>query len=248
MATVYTDNVLPETSGVNENITLGAAGDTVTLPTGVTLKNNTMKDSGGNTMFTSNGSGTLSSINSSFSGGGPALLSTATASDSANLSFSNTYLTSTYKYYLIKFIEIVPATNDVEFMGQITTSGGNPNTSSSNLMNWYGLASGDDFGPVGAWNRTGTSTVAIYISGTGLMNNATETGSCLSGEMKLYSPAGVKQKFWSTRVSHIRTPVQIMNICWGGMNETAVAITLLTFTMSSGNIASGQIKLNGVGA
>ena len=66
-----------------------------------------MKDSGGNTMFTSNGSGTLSSINSSFSGGGPALLSTATASDSANLSFSNTYLTSTYKYYLIKFIEIL---------------------------------------------------------------------------------------------------------------------------------------------
>tara|TARA_Y100000310_G_scaffold207977_1_gene208486 strand:+ start:1285 stop:2028 length:744 start_codon:yes stop_codon:yes gene_type:complete len=247
MATVYTDNVLPETSGVNENITLGAAGDTVTLPTGVTLKNNTMKDSGGNTMFTSNGSGTLSSINSSFAGGGPKLLSTATASDSANLSFSDTYLTSSYKLYLIKFIEITPATNDVEFQYQVTTSGGNPNTSSSNLMNWYGFASGGDFGPVGAWNRTGTNGNAIYIN-MAQMNNATETGACLSGEMKLYSPAGVKQKFASTNVPGISNTDQFEMVHWGGMMETAVAITLITFTFSSGNITSGQIKLYGVGA
>ena len=33
MATVFTDTVLPETSGVNEDLNLGAVGDSVTLPT-----------------------------------------------------------------------------------------------------------------------------------------------------------------------------------------------------------------------
>ena len=40
MAIVYVDTVVPETSGVSENLNLGAAGDTVTIPAGATLKTN----------------------------------------------------------------------------------------------------------------------------------------------------------------------------------------------------------------
>ena len=245
MATVYTDFVLPETSGVNESITLGAAGDTVTLPTGVTLKNNTMKDAGGNTLFASNGSGTLSSVNSAFSGGGPKLIQTLTASNDANLVFTDTQLTSTYKLYLIKFIQISPANNDVDFRVGFSAGGGTPNLSTSNLMNWYGFASGNDFGAVGAWNRDSSTTPAYITLAT--MNNSTETGANLSGEMKLYSPAGVKQKMWSTQVPNIKVGVKMEMVSWGGMAETASPLTAVTFDFSAGNIASGEIKLYGVG-
>ena len=49
-------------------VTLGAAGDAVTVAASA-LKTNTVKDAGGNTLFTSNGSGTFSSVNSAFKGG-----------------------------------------------------------------------------------------------------------------------------------------------------------------------------------
>ena len=62
MSTVETRKFEPYTGTA---LNLGASGDAVTLPAGVTLKTNTIKDSGGNTIFTSNGSGTLSSVNSS---------------------------------------------------------------------------------------------------------------------------------------------------------------------------------------
>ena len=59
MSRIYVDTVLPETTGISENINLGSAGDTVTLPTGVTLKTNKLTDAGGNNLITSDGSGNL---------------------------------------------------------------------------------------------------------------------------------------------------------------------------------------------
>ena len=78
MSKINADTI--KTSNPNIDITLGAAGDAVLIPTGATLKNNTIKDSGGNTIFQSDGSGTLSNVNSSFSGAGPHLISTGTPS------------------------------------------------------------------------------------------------------------------------------------------------------------------------
>ena len=49
MSKIYADTI--ETENPNVDITLGAAGDAVLIPTGATLKNNTIKDSGGNTIF-----------------------------------------------------------------------------------------------------------------------------------------------------------------------------------------------------
>ncbi len=61
MSTLETKKIEP-LSGTS--VTLGAAGDAVTMPAGVTVKTNTVKDAGGNTLWTSDGSGTLSSVNS----------------------------------------------------------------------------------------------------------------------------------------------------------------------------------------
>ena len=65
MSTLETKKIEP-LSGTS--VTLGAAGDAVTMPAGVTVKTNTVKDAGGNTLWTSDGSGTLSSVNSALQG------------------------------------------------------------------------------------------------------------------------------------------------------------------------------------
>ena len=65
MSTVETRKFEPVTGTA---LNLGASGDAVTLPAGVTLQPNTIKDAGGNTIFTSDGAGTLSSVNSGLQG------------------------------------------------------------------------------------------------------------------------------------------------------------------------------------
>ena len=81
-------------------VTLGAAGDTVTVAASA-LKTNTVKDAGGNTLFTSNGSGTLSSVNSAFKGG-LIFISSQTASGSSGIAFT-TGIDNTYKEYVFYF-------------------------------------------------------------------------------------------------------------------------------------------------
>ena len=66
MSKINADTI--ETASPNVDITMGAAGDAVLIPTGATLKTNTIQDAGGNTIFTSDGSGTLSSIRSGLGG------------------------------------------------------------------------------------------------------------------------------------------------------------------------------------
>ena len=51
-----------EPEGATTTLTLGASGDTVTSSAD-SIKANTFKDAGGNTLWTSDGAGTLSSVN-----------------------------------------------------------------------------------------------------------------------------------------------------------------------------------------
>ena len=67
MSTLKTHNIEPATG---TDVALGAAGDSITV-SGDSLTTNAIKDAGGNTLFTSDGAGTLSSVNSGLKGGGP---------------------------------------------------------------------------------------------------------------------------------------------------------------------------------
>ena len=69
-----------EPEGATTTLTLGLSGDTVTSSAD-SIKANTFKDAGGNTLWTSDGSGTLSSVNSGISSKGPQLILSQTASE-----------------------------------------------------------------------------------------------------------------------------------------------------------------------
>ena len=66
MAKLRATNIDPKSA---TTLTLGASGDTVTVAS-TEIRSNTFKDAGGNTLWTSDGSGTLSSVNSGLAGGG----------------------------------------------------------------------------------------------------------------------------------------------------------------------------------
>ena len=110
MSKVYSDTVLPEDSGVSQDLTLGTTGDTVQVTSGASLNVNTIKDAGGNTIFVSDGSGTLSSVNSGMAGK-PGLITTNTVTGGASSAFT-TGIDSTYKLYIFKFYQINPVTDN----------------------------------------------------------------------------------------------------------------------------------------
>ena len=95
MSSLETRKIEPE-SGTT--VTLGEAGDTVTAPVGTIVKTNTFKDAGGNTLWTSDGAGTLSNVNSAIAGS-MIFISSVTASSSASISFT-TGIDSTYDKYM----------------------------------------------------------------------------------------------------------------------------------------------------
>ena len=69
------------------NLTLGTSGDTIAVSSD-SVKLDIWKDSGGNTLFQSDGAGTLSNVNSSFSGAGPKLILSQTADASSSIEFT----------------------------------------------------------------------------------------------------------------------------------------------------------------
>ena len=113
MTTINVNTIAPSGS----TLTVGESGDTIVAVD--EIKVNTVKDAGGNTLWVSNGSGTLSSV-SGF-GGALNLLSTQTASGSASLDFTSG-IDSTYKEYVFKFININPATDGADFQFQVGAS------------------------------------------------------------------------------------------------------------------------------
>ena len=241
MAIVYTDNIEPRKP--TQDITLGTTGETITLP-GNDLRVNTVKDKGGNTLWTSDGSGNLSSVNAGLKGN-LVLLSTQTPSGVANVSFT-TGIDSTYDVYVFKFININPSTqgSGVGFTFNGSTDGITfakmktttyfwalhaESGASSNLE----YSSGDDQ----------AQSTAYQLIADGLGSDADEGAS---GELYLYAPSS------TTYVKHFYSTVQFpeyggyaINGFMGGYFNTVSAINAIDFKMSSGNF-DGIIKMYGL--
>ena len=243
---LYVDTLEPQ-SGTT--LTVGETGQN-TVVGGNTIKLNTLKDSGGNTLFTSNGSGVLSSVNDGF-GSGMALLQTQTADDSASLSFTSN-IDSTYKEYVFRFYNIRPETNNTWFQFQVNASGesGYNETMTTTVFasyhaeadNWYGLSA-----QTGDFQSQGTGFQSLCIINT---NDADGSGF---GELHLYNPASTTYvKHFLGTVQYIRDTqnqpqyiVYAMTAYTGGYINTTSAITEVQFKQNSGNF-NGTIKLYGV--
>ena len=228
-------------------VTLGEAGDTVTAPTGVIVKTNTVKDAGGNTLFISDGAGTLSSVNSAIEGS-MIFISSQTASSSSSLSFTSG-IDSTYDEYVFYYVNMNPATNRAKFLFQVNASGqsGFNEVMTTTSFIAYNAESG---GTPSLGYRTGAdqSQGTAYQKLSEEISNASKGST--SGEFKLFAPsstASVKHFYQrSDDYNDTGSGIYDNSSFTAGYINVTDAITEIDFKMDTGNINAGTIYLYGV--
>ena len=240
MTTLKVNAIEPE--GGTTNLTIGLSGQNVVIGGSGGVKANVFKDAGGNTLFTSDGSGSVTGDGM----GDIVLISSQTASDSASLSFTSG-LTSTYKEYIWEFINIHPATDNAVFQFQCNASGQsgyNEGIVSTAFRSRHheddstaelGYAGNDQ----GASNAAGTAfqPILLYIG-----NDNDQSGV---GELHIFNPASTTyiKNFYSTAASAEENGSYDSWV--GGYIDVAAAITQVQFKMTSGNF-TGKIKMYGI--
>lgn len=237
MGKLRSSNIDPQ-SGTN--LTLGTTGDSVTVSS-TELRVNTFKDVGGNTLWTSNGSGSLSSINSSLAGGGLVLLSTTEATGATTVEITSN-IDNTYDEYMVVVTNWHTSTDNVWLQFQAGT-GYNSNTTTSfwkAQQNPTGNGSAGSDATVNGWQDT--SKIRIM---QGQSSAAAET---MGGIFHIFQPSRTdiyKKWFWET-IGIYETPGVVSNYLGGIFNANA-AIDAIEFSQSSGNIDGGTFQLFGVG-
>jgi|DEB0MinimDraft_10_1074344.scaffolds.fasta_scaffold00353_1 hypothetical protein len=169
------------------------------------------------------------------------LLSTATASASASLTFTSS-IDSTYQAYVFLLDNIAPATDGVDLYLRFSTNGGS--SYNAGATDYIQASLGVDSGGT-ARNVTGTQS-AVILSSLDIGNSGNEF---LGGVVTLIDPAGGG----GVQVT-MNTFAQDSSVgqasCVGGsrFGASASAVDAVQFLMSSGNIASGTIRMYGMKA
>jgi hypothetical protein len=241
MSTLETKKIEP-LSGTT--VTLGASGDAVTMPAGVTVKTNTVKDAGGNTLWTSNGSGTLSSVNAGLQAN-TVFISSQTASSSSSISFTSG-IDSTYDEYVFYFVNMNPASNAVTFRFQGNASG----QSGFNEQMTTTVFTASQY-------ENGSSGQVVYSAGADQANDTNyqrlsdnvgnEADESVSGEFHLYAPSSTVYATHFSSVSNTNADAEYTGqIFMSGYFNVTAAITQIDFKFSSGNIDEGTVYLYGI--
>ena len=224
-------------------LTIGASGDTVVLADDV--KSNTYKDAGGNTLFVSNGSGVLSSVNAGF-GDSLKLLSTTTVSSAvANISFTSG-IDSTYKEYIFKVINAHPATDATHFTFNGSTDGGSNYNQLKTTSFFYALH--DEANSLGALTYESSLDLAQSADYQPLMRLVgCDNDQAGSGELHIFNPSSTTYvKNWYWRSSSIMNSDYALDIFVAGYFNITTVIDAIDFKFASGNIDAGTIKMYGV--
>lgn len=167
--------------------------------------------------------------------GGPVLLATLTASNSASLS-DITHITSAYQVYEIDLIDILPATNGVSVELQVHSAGA---FQAASYLTNYGFTSGT------VNTMTVSSAVTTYIP-LYPTSQAANTGPGISGVIRLYNPSGTTApKMVNGTVCQYNGSIIVTGTIGGYWNANG-AVDGFQILFSSGNITSGTVKIYGI--
>ena len=174
------------------------------------------------------------------------LLTTATASSSATLSFTSS-INSTYNSYMFKFFDIHPSVDDSNIQFQVSIDGGS-NYNVAVTSTCFLAQHGED------GNNGGLAYYAARdeAQGTGFHDFMTDLGNandeCGAGYLHLFNPSS------TTFVKHFIAQNNIIygggdrdfNYYYAGYFNTTSAINAVQFKPASGNIDAGDICLYGI--
>jgi len=221
---------------------LGASGDTITVSSD-SIKANTFKDAGGNTLFTSDGAGTLSSVNSALSGGGPVLISTSTASNVSSVDITSG-IDSTYDEYMFVLTDLSGVSSGTLLMqfNAVGGSGFNESVITSYFQAQHrendsesGLAYSTGYDAAG----TAYATISSYIHA--------DSDAGASGILHLYNPSSTTYvKHFHSRVTAMHHEDRVTDVFVGGYINTTAAIDEISFKHLSSNLDSGTIQMYGI--
>ena len=172
-------------------------------------------------------------------------IATQTASSSASLSFTSG-IDSTYKEYIFYFVNMHPATDNVNFSFNFSTDTGsnyNVTKTTTAFQSLHDEAdSATQLGYVSGYDLAQGTGVQILTDAIGNDND-----QCMSGYLHLFNPSS------TTFVKHfiaVTNSVLYHNYSFqlftSGYANTTSAVDAIQFQMESGNIDSGQILLFGL--
>ena len=181
---------------------------------------------------------------SGLSGGALNLISTQTASGSATISFTSG-IDDTYDSYVFKFINCHPVTDGVFF--HVNFRDGDTAYDAVKTTTWFRALHSEDNSIANltydAAYDLAQSTSAQRL--TGSLGNGNDES--ISGELTLYNPSSTTfVKHFIYRGAAYFNNNGAFDIFSAGYCNTTTAIDGVQFTMSSGNIDSGKIKLYGI--
>ena len=183
---------------------------------------------------------------SGLSGGSMNLISTQTASSSANVSFTSG-IDDTYDEYVFKFYNMHPATDDKNFQFQGSTNGGSSYGVTITSTVFRAGHNEDDSTPTFGYFAADDLAQSTSYQRLDAGRTGNDSDSGLSGTLQLFSPSS------TTFVKHFiyngnthKSNNQSMEAFVAGYFNTTSAIDAINFQFASGNIDSGVIKLYGV--
>ena len=188
----------------------------------------------------------ITTLPASISGGGMTLISELTASSSATIDFTSG-IDSTYDSYVFKLINIHSVDNSANLVFNLSTDGGsnyNVTKTSSAFASWH---KEDDSGTSLAYNTgndlaQSTSGQRILFGG---LDNANDGNGCAT--LQLFNPSSTTfvKHFLCTAVKNSYHPYA-WNTFVSGYGNTTNSVNAVQFSLDSGNIESGVIKLYGI--
>ena len=230
-STLKANSIEPE--GATTTITIGETGQNVIIGAD-SIKNNVVKDAGGNAVFTSNGSGVLSGVNAGF-GSAQVLVDSTTCSNTASVTYT---LSNAYNEYVFDCITINPVTDNVSIQFQVSNDGTNYN---KEIQSSFYVAYNTE---------TGSPTDLVYDGlhdqalGTSFQTIFKEVGNdadqaCVV-KLHLFNPASTTfvKNFYARGTGTLYHQYVQDQFTAGYINDTA-AMTSIRFQMSSGNINAG---------
>ena len=232
-----------EPEGGTTNLNIGATGDSVVVNSDA-IKANTFKDAGGNTLWTSDGSGVLSSLNSGLAGGGLTLLKTTTVTTSTStVDFTAATFTSDYDEYWIIGYAVCPATNATVLKFQC---GSSYNTAWSAIYSngWHvdgGSPAEGTWAAASQWNATSLSSISADMG-------ADETERSVNFVLQICDPTSTVN-YKNTMMDCVMTQDGTYGITRsfsGNQWRTTGALTDWRFKYDGGDIAAGTFKVFGL--
>ena len=187
--------------------------------------------------------GTLKRIDYSYLKGNLVKLSSATASNSANITFDSSVITSTYKYYQIHCIDVLCATDGTALKFNISVDNGSNYLNSGGSLLLQANDTGDSNDAISTRNNTSQTGSTIFGSVGGFGNDTNEVGQAI---IHLFNPSGSRAKLFIVHANYINNNGELQQQDGHHAWINGTAYNNIKIVADSGNITSGSFILYGV--